>query len=308
MDKIVLIPTVGRSSLLDLVSAIQKDLDYSDIKARIVIALNGEMEVSLDTLNVEVLKISEFPIGVGATVNRALKFFDRHFVWTIADDEEWLLGKFMKDLKYLSQIEKGAILFPKILYKDQFGETIRPIIPKNVDISIAKYLFGNRHFLRNKNFITMSGAFALAETWRKIPFSESMSTREDIDYLIKQEASGTSFLQSDSVTVVANIDLARGVIRETNFDETFDWIYVNLVRRQQLNFLVSIWPKPIASQSNFRMLIDMYKYILKKLEPKVNFSEGLEISLSYLYWLLIASVCKFNLLGALKIMGRTDSD
>lgn len=252
----VIIPTIGRTSIYSLVEDILIDARQSNIvNVKVIVALNGDANLELNDSKVHVDRLSRSHLGVARVVNASLrKIKQNDLTWTIADDERWLLGKFNADLSLWEshlEMQDNGIFLPLCRYEDAFGATIRPKIGFKNDESISNYLYGKKSILRNHRFMTLSGAFALRDVWLKINFPEDMNTREDIEYMIRQQELGTNFIQSNYLSVNINVDLTRGNSREMDLESTKQWINKRLNSHQICNFISGTLCKPIAASGNF---------------------------------------------------------
>jgi len=289
MKYMVVIPSLGRISLGNLVDEIKKDERDSGISVQIFVALNGSIPEDLNLSQVEILRISDKPVGVATAVNSALSQIGDGLVWTIADDETWLPGKFRADLLSISNLNSNSILLPSSVFKDEFGESIRPKIPLKHDEKILDYLYSHIHLGRNPRYISLSGACALRSTWRNVIFPEGKQTREDIEYLYLQERNGCHFVQSLDITVGINVELARGAKREQNAVEAIGWANEWLTDRQKIGFIGCAWVKPLVYSRKTMEMRKMQKIVNSRMEfPRLI--DRIRIYLLLEYWIIIATL------------------
>jgi hypothetical protein len=287
----VVIPTIGRPSLDILIKQILADSEKARVDLEIVVAVNGSENLeSLSSDRVKVLRISDKPIGVAKTMNLALSQISDGLVWTIADDEEWCLGKFESDLRDLAQEDAPEILSPIAYFTDEVGTGIRPRnrIQKNEEI--LDYFYGRISFGRNPNYFSLSGAVAQKSTWVRIKFPEDLKSREDTLYLVLQQRQGTIFGHASQPTVKINIELQRAVDRDKNIEEVIQWASVNLNSTQFKGFVGCAWCKPFVVSKDTRKLLEMFNSLLRG--KKVNFSTSvrLETACLVLVWAIISCV------------------
>ena len=286
MRKVVVIPTVGRDSINSLIQQIQSDAKSASLDIEIFIALNGTLEKSIVfSGNVSLLEISNIPIGVGETVNRALELVPESLVWTIADDEDWLIGKFSHDLMIMMGVNPPEILSPIAHVADELGMRIRPT--KTIgDENIIDYLYSNVHLGRNPRYFTLSGACASRDVWTRVAFPSNMQSREDTSYLKAQAELGTIFRHGGLPTVKVNTSLKRSANRDEDTDEAFFWAHKNLSKRQFVGFLGCSWPKPHVQTGNLLVIQKMIKKITKV--KGISVIVKTKTSLLLFYWLLVA--------------------
>ena len=289
MKYMVVIPSLGRISLGDLVDQIKKDERDSGISVQIFVALNGSIPEDMNLNQVEILRISDKPVGVATAVNLALSQIEDGLVWTIADDETWLLGKFRADLLSISNLNSNSILLPSSVFNDEFGESIRPKIPLKSDEKILDYLYAHIHLGRNPRYISLSGACALRSTWRNVSFPEGKQTREDIEYLYLQERNGCHFIQSLDITVGINVELARGAKREQIALEAIGWANERLTDRQKIGFIGCAWVKPLVYSRNTVEMRKMKKLVNSRMEfPRLI--DRIRVCLLLEYWIIVATI------------------
>jgi hypothetical protein len=288
MKYMVVIPSLGRISLGDLVDQIKKDERDSGISVQIFVALNGSIPEDMNLNQVEILRISDKPVGVATAVNLALSQIEDGLVWTIADDETWLPGKFRADLLAISNLNSNSILLPSSVFNDEFGESIRPKIPLKCDEKILDYLYAHIHLGRNPRYISLSGACALRSTWRNVSFPEGKQTREDIEYLFLQERNGCRFIQSLDITVGINVELARGAKREQIALEAIGWANEWLTDRQKIGFIGCAWVKPLVYSRNTVEMRKMKKLVNSRMEfPRLI--DRIRVCLLLEYWITVAT-------------------
>jgi hypothetical protein len=268
---VVLIPTTGFRPLTELIKRVKSDSQSSLLSLTIVVALNGRLEYNLPK-EITVLKVSDVPIGVANTVNYALgQLNPADLVWTIADDDEWISGKFHHDLGSIKDVEEDFILLPRAELIDEFSRSIRPLVPIRNSDPIFDYLFSQFSFRRNPRYVTLSGACAKRSTWTKVAFEHSPAM-EDIIYLHKQQLVGTKLLQANDVTVRLNVSVSRSASRNSEnrflpirFAETY------LDKRQSSRYFNNSILKPFALLGKSKELISFANLMAfgqsKKLPP-----------------------------------------
>ena len=291
----VLIPSIGRSSLSEITSDINNDSCNSGLRVQIYLALNGSMTVKAPQNSVKVLNISDKPIGVAETVNRALKMIPNGVTWTIADDERWLNGKFLSDLDEISKLGTNFILLPKSIFEDELGKSVRPRIPIRSNESVYNYLFGKPSIGRNKRYISLSGACAYTPVWRSVKFPEGLSTREDIEYLRLQQMLGCTLVQSAYTTVKINVSLSRSAKREIDPLDALTWAVGNLSKKEFIGFIGGSWSKPLVYTSNSRALFNMISLIAKDSSMDIGFLVKVATNCLLIFWLIIIHILKFSL-------------
>jgi hypothetical protein len=297
LDLVVLIPTTGRSTLVALVDSIVHDAAASGIRVRIVFALNGAVPQLPTHRNIEIIELAKFPIGISKAMNSALEKLSKCVVWTIADDEIWLPGKFKSDLEILQMVGWETIILPRAIFVDQMGVAVRPSKPIQENQTVASYLFGKLHLGRNPSYISLSGAVALLDVWRKIRFPEDMSIREDIEYLMRHESEGTRLIHNPKTTVKIQVDLNRAHEREIEdgIDALLDWTRDRLLPRERRNFFAITWQKPLVATGDYSSILFNYRELRKGYWNEFSFFDRICVSILAFYWCIFALTQRFRI-------------
>lgn len=293
MKYMVIIPSLGRPSLGDLIEEIKRDEIHCGIRVEIYVALNGNLPDGMHIDNVNLLNLSQEPIGVATAVNSALNIVPDGLIWTIADDETWKIGKFQSDLETIRDLAGQWILLPTSIFKDELGEAIRPRIPIKKGEAVLDYLYSHIHFWRNPRYISLSGACAERSTWLNVKFPETMQTREDIDYIYLQEMQGCQLVQSSEITVGINVKLERGANREQAASDALIWAEERLTKKQRVGFLGCAWVKPLVYSRNIAEMKKMKKLLVSQgcfLFSKSQISTYLLLE----YWIMVSRILNFK--------------
>jgi hypothetical protein len=285
----VLIPTVGRDTLKVNINSIIQDALDSDLIPIVYLALNGNLSNEIRQMEfVKVIDVSDKPFGISNTLNKALKLIKPGLLWTIADDDIWMPGKFKTDLEALQNAGSSTLLLPRCIFTDGIKSGIRPKIPP-IGEGVVDYLFGHFSFLRNPRYITMSGACAQVEFWSRILFP-NMESREDITYLLEQEKLGVNFVQPSIPTVKIYINHSRTINRDASFEATKKWMNKYLSPNQTMKFLSCAYAKPYASNGEFRILRNAYRYFSPSKE--IGILRSSIIWIAYYYWIILYFLLK----------------
>ena len=286
----VLIPTIGRGSLNVIIQQILHDAVLSNVDITIFVALNGTLDPKVRIPpNVQVLQISSVPIGLSDCVNISLAKIPSGYLWTIADDDEWLLGKFTCDLNYLGKLsDKRSLLLPRVYLNDSVGRAVRPKATIEGE-NIRDYLYGHISLARNPRYVTMSGACAHTDFWARVEFPV-MPVREDVVYLMAQEKLGIRFIQPYKPTVKINIDFKRGLSRDTDIHAVLAWQKSFLNKEHAIGFLACAWPKPFAASGKSEKIRDLRSQLNRQSLPSINLFTLTAIKLLLTYWIFLARV------------------
>lgn len=247
MNLSVVIPSIGRESLVSLCNDIIVDAGVTGIDVHIFIALNGTLPSDFAQIRgVTILEVSRVPCGVSRAVNEAMMVVPEGWVWTIADDESWLPGKFRNDLQELSAQSLETLLLPSLYYVDfvNVSPIVRPRRYPRAEEKIDHYLYGKPSFGRNTRYVSLSGSVAPRSVWLRFPFRE-VAVREDIEFLIAAQRGGVSLVFSRIPTVQVDAKHLRGLTRDPA-QEAFGWCQAHLSGWSQVWFIASIWTKPFV--------------------------------------------------------------
>jgi hypothetical protein len=294
MNLMVLIPTIGRESLNNVIREVLDDADSAKLHVTVFIGLNGVLDPNVKIpKKIRILKISDKPIGVGECVNRALMMIPPGLLWTISDDDDWLAGKFACDLQYREKLEDGeSVLLPRVILIDTFGKSVRPKIEIGSQ-SLQSYLYGYISLWRNPRYVTMSGACAHTTFWGRVKF-ESLPVREDIVYLIEQERLGTHFIQPVQPTIQININFNRGLARDIDIFAAIEWQKRYLAPEQLIGFLGSAWPKPFAASGRPKEIGRLLRQINRKNFGDSSYFRLALINLLLAFWIIVAKIVQRN--------------
>lgn len=281
----VVIPTTGRPSLIDNIQRILADADRSSVQVSIIVALNGSLERSLPSDDrVKLLQVSKEPCGVSRAVNAGIASAPQlGLMWTMADDDKWLAGKFRHDIEFLNKKAGKCLLLPRAFLRDEAGTACRPKRPIGEGEPIFDYLYGKRVWLRNPNFVTLSGSVALAEIWKAFPFPAS-TVREDIELLKTIQEQGISICHGYEPTVQLEVSLRRSSDRDNAMD-ALQWSRKLSSSQLQYAFICGAWGKTAAAAGNFKELRRMIQAIMSGKQP--SFRPYLRLKASLLLSLLL---------------------
>jgi hypothetical protein len=301
----VLIPTTGERNLEALLDAIFADSKKSNLRVQVFIALNGELKASISH-QVTIIEVSNYPVGVAATLNTALEELENNLVWIIADDDMWVEGKFLHDLQMLETFDRDFILLPRVDLKDEYGVSTRPKSPIGENQSIYEYLFTEFSLTRNSCFVTLSGSCAKREVWKKVCF-RSLPLLEDIIYLKEQQDLDTIVVHGFLATVRLNVDLRRSNQRNAeNLHVILSFMKDQLSASQGLRYFNNSILKPFALLGETRMILCYtfrVLFIIFKKELGISFGSVLGLSL---VWFSVSIVVRiFFLAGRILPMRGT---
>jgi hypothetical protein len=282
----VIIPSIGRAGVQDLIDAISADGVSSGNPVKIIVALNGGV-LNLERIEnqVSVLVLSKEKIGFSAAVNRVIAMVDTEFVSIIADDDSWFSGKICNDLALL---KTNDVILPSVNFSDNLGSTLRPRIRYQGDQRISDFLFSDFSYSRSKRYISISGSTMRQEILHTHHFREDLLIREDIEWLDRVYDSRARIIQSDQVTVGIHVDLKRASNRESR-DSLFAWVgslQDMAGHKASCNFLSGAAIKPFVV-TNDREMISLVTTVARSSLTKPYFALYLW---RRFFWLLISFI------------------
>lgn len=260
----ILIPTIGRSSVTNLIDEILKDALGSNLTIRIILALNGRQEFVINSEDVVVHDLGYNKIGFSAAINSVIPVIETEYVCIVADDDSWIMGKLAHDLAALNNHE---VVLASYMFIDNFSSTVRPKSLYPGTIPPSKFLYEKFSFGRSRRYISISGMTLTTELLRQNPFDCTLLIREDIEWLDRIFKRGFHIQQSNTVTMMLNVDLRRATGRET-FDSLNNWadtLKHDYGSKWVRNFLSGAAIKPFILADNLEMIARVTEVAKSKL-------------------------------------------
>ena len=214
---VVIIPTLGRASLKRVIDEIFADSIGQEVRIILVAdginALEKTNALSLNSPQVE-LVLNESNSGISGSFNTGLsRVKDGEFIFLFSDDDYWKIGKFDILFKAVSEFaSENTIVISQVL-KNNGGKNAFPKFGKEPILCMMTFLYGQRVFIRNSNYVSLTAAvFPNNAKW--IKFREEYKLREDLIWLQDLITSGFEISRSNQVTAEVVMNYKHTVVRE----------------------------------------------------------------------------------------------
>lgn len=263
----ILIPSIGRSRVTELIDEITRDALDSNVAIHIIVALNGHQQFKVNNENVRVFDLGQKKIGFSAAVNSVVPFIKTKYVCIVADDDSWQIGKLAHDLALLNDHE---LVLASYLFIDNIGTSIRPKSLYLGNIPPSQFLYEKFSFARSKRYISISGMSLFTDILRQNAFDSTLLIREDIEWLDRVYKKGHRMLQSNEKTMILSVDLKRANGRETieSLNNWADTLRKNYGDKWVRNFLSGAAIKPFIFVDDFSTVKIITEVAMSKLKAR----------------------------------------
>lgn len=219
----VIIPTLGRASLLSAVSSAVKQSKY--VHEVIIIdasesGIEGDLASFDERVKVVRVAVDSRQAGAGkwtAAHNRNLGIEQAVGDWVafLDDDDAWLENKLAVQVE--AGLKSGSHLVScQSVYRTKTGRSrVRPhdVLPANS--SILEELYGRPTFKRLKTYVATSSLLVRREVAQCLPFPEELPGFEDTWWLYMLTATGSTIHQVPQPLVIYNADGFRSIGRDS---------------------------------------------------------------------------------------------
>jgi hypothetical protein len=223
----VVIPTIARESLVDVIDSILNS--HYPVEEILVICdgmdalkktrlLMSRIRVGVVPKITKMTKLPRFSVvlgngtGVGAMINTGLTLVKGNIVALAADDDIWLPDKLTHQLQAYSRNE---VVFTSAKYTyNNFFSSVRPSILLRREDQVFSFLYSKPVIsLKNPKYLPFSSViFPLRAA--KVMFPENLKSFEDIIWLANLQKAGFEIIQIKHVGVTVQGNLARSHVRQ----------------------------------------------------------------------------------------------
>lgn len=280
----VIIPTIGRSTLINVLNQISRDYesarDTFQFEITIyLIAENTQVYKRIDEIIVENHQIRNLNFmillnkgsGVSSSINTCFeKMNEADYFFIFADDDEWFFGRFQTFLQFIDS-SKNRILISKSIVQDEFKQVVRPTLMLKTS-NLVEYLYDNNTILFNKRYFSVCSVL-FPKGCREIEFLSGIHSHEDIIWF--QTVLNQTRLQVESINEVTcklNVSLERSNRRYLDKHEEYfcEWLKENYPK----TFVDYIWihqPRQIIANGRVKELFRHYITIRAQVSPRISF-------------------------------------
>lgn len=229
----VVIPTVGRDSVLKAIESVLKqtfpikeiilcyDGDAFDIFEKKILGHFSEIN------HIKIINCGPFNGGNNAR-QTGIENSNSTYIALLDDDDEWLdchTHEFVQNIKS-AMIQSDFIFYSSgvILVQNGFSIGERPIRMKMDNESFSEYIFVKKSFNWEHGFIQSSIMIFSKSLVEAIPFDKSLRFHQDIDWILKLQRSNINYIyiQNPRKTVMYH-STADSVSKKINADESSTW-------------------------------------------------------------------------------------
>ena len=233
----IVIPTIGRKSLENVLNSLVSDLDF--IYEIILINDSGsilslhEFELSKEVQNLVKCIDTNGRKGASFARNIGLEMVNSDYVAFADDDDPWVSGR----LGHQLSVMKKEGLKASVCLDSGNSKPIR----WQGDQSPISFLYTEKGMRRHQRFLPFGTLVFHKATYLGQKFSEELSEREDLLFMNSLYAMNDSFAQVPVIGVSVNREVWRS-IRRPSFEDDFQWFCI-LLKFDELiakNFLLYV--------------------------------------------------------------------
>ena len=213
----VVIATLGRLSLIEVIEGIREDSLGMDISLRFRVFIDNASpsEELIDWLTLQqdvewLLSSADRRLGAGGAFNVALSMVKSDIFCIFSDDDEWCQGR-LRSMTDLLRTESNALLIQRVSFGTRNGRDIRPdfslIDPERILFSLLAPTPPYRRSTRTVSLLGVSATANLAA----ISFDPALQAYEDMWWLHEATSSvlKPKVILHDSVAAHAIVDPKR---------------------------------------------------------------------------------------------------
>jgi hypothetical protein len=258
----VVIPTIGRVTLLNVIRNIRIDCEKATIIC-VANSVNYEKTYSLlkSILSPDLILLKNPKTGIGSSLNLGLGAVETDYFALFSDDDEWICGRLEKQLETLRSNQDIDFVLGSVEYCRYGSRQVRrpqKLIEKSIIEAIDVSVWDSSYYTSLTTFLGKSHI-------KKITFRENLDFWEDISWLMDLEKSRYSFSQTTDLVARVYNEQARSNLRISKQQcETI--IFEVLANEHKLlrPFLLNFVLRPILLNSRLYNLLpyfDLLKYL-----------------------------------------------
>lgn len=256
----VILPTLGRESLMDSIESILRDSQV--IKIIVIVAqedyLNTKRIMSrfIDDLDIRVCLKEVDSRSISKSFNLGLSLIDTDYFTFFSDDDIWIRGRTQAQLNFLEANPKISAHLGYVNFQKSDSSIIRP--EKIIRASVTDVL-NNKWWMRGEYYVSLTSFLGRKEL-SSIRFRENLKFWEDISWLIDIENNGFVFMQTYLICSDVKMGYSRGASRESS--EQYITICTEVLknnRRNSSRFLANLAIKNHIYSGNPQNIWQIYK-------------------------------------------------
>lgn len=230
----VVIPTFNRPELL-VSRALSSALGQRCVQLEVVVVLDGEdpqTRAALATFSDERLRVLELPTKQGASAarNAGVQASQGEWIAFLDDDDEWRPDKLARQLACAQRSRYPyPVVFNGYIGRTPHGDRLHPPRLMDSDESIGDYLMVRRSMAQGECVLVCSMIFAPRSLLLRVPFTSSLRTQEDWDWMLRAEQQpGVGFEQlsrdeASTLTIYYSGESRPAGSRHLAWEAPLDW-------------------------------------------------------------------------------------
>lgn len=228
----VVIPTIGRP---ELARAIQSVLEQS-LTAQIVVVADlpeGSLSSDLDVVISQAQVTTVYTggrVGGSAARNIGVRHATGDWIAFLDDDDEWMPDRLEHQLTFATTEATdagGLVIASRHVQCDSVTgrQDARPVPARVISSSekVGEYLFRNRRPSLGRASIYTSTLLVERTVADAVPWDESLGRHQDWDWLVRAEAQGARFVQTERPLVKVWTNSAGSISSTTDWRASLAW-------------------------------------------------------------------------------------
>lgn len=213
----VIIPTLGRDTLPDVIREIQRTDEIA-----IVLLCHGESVYhKLLNLNlkdqIKLIKCSE-KLSLSDLCNIGMARVETEFFAFFSDDDTWLTQKYELLIGFLDSFPRVDMVFGSTLEQIRNRKRQRPLELLTDNENVFEYLYGGQTILENKRYLGLQDA--ILRTGNYPQFRQNIDVYEDIIWISDSQQMGHKVSAVSEVVSIKYPSLKRSSYRQNSVSVT----------------------------------------------------------------------------------------
>lgn len=227
----VIIPTIGRRTVLDAVASVQKS---SVDPVNCIVVPDRPLADSLcreiySQKHTKILK-GEYFKGANIARNHGIREAQNNSDYFVfLDDDDSLLPLGLDSLlKITGNSDEKTIHYGKAILKvsgNQYNGVLSPVCLKRREESIGEYLFNNRRLDLSRNSIFLPTVVFPRNAIVTSTFSETLQRHQDWDFLIELENKGFEIIGLDVTVAKISVNANDSISSSADWKSSMNWLH-----------------------------------------------------------------------------------
>lgn len=199
--------------------------------------------------------------GVSANLNDGLDLVKTNYFGFFSDDDIWIPTDFEKEINFLRLHHVDLLLGASKINRLRTRDTFRP----KIAIDKPSQVLETPWWLKSPYYLSLNNVIATSKL-KNYRFKEDLYGYEDIEWLLRLEASGLNFKQNFTLRSCINIDSVRNSIRDDKKLRLRVFTHLELLNKAWAKkYVLNISPRNHILACNFieiaRIALEKQKYL-----------------------------------------------